>query len=360
MGLITKEVEISLKGSNKISYYESLGYEIPKKLVNGKYKVNYSVPFFIKTEHLSDWSNVKVEVECDECKEIFIRCYYDYKKQQHGGDYYCKKCSHKVFLSGENNPRYNHNKTDEERIIRRNYPEYTEFVKRVLKRDNYTCKCCGKYEQKMYVHHLYSYATYKEYRTDDRYAVTLCKSCHEAFHCKYGKNEGNNTPEQFYEWLGVAKLELERYDGELPTTKKVICLETKEIWDSAELCGKSIKSLPESVRACCTRQNNIKTVKGCHYMYLEEYNSMKDYEIDIYLLNNPYLTSKIVVCITTGEIFQSVSMAIKKYNATNIFRCCYGEKRTAGKLEDGTRLKWMYYDDYAKLVNQEYMGNYTY
>ena len=31
-----------------------------------------------------------------------------------------------------------------------------------------------------------------------------------------------------------------------------------------------------------------------------------------------------------------------------IARCCNGKTKHCGKLEDGTKLRWMYYEDYLK------------
>lgn len=55
-----------------------------------------------------------------------------------------------------------------------------------------------------------------------------------------------------------------------------------------------------------------------------------------------------VRCITTGEEFDSMQEAGEKYNIKplGIYRVCKGlfNRETAGKLPDGTRLKWEYID----------------
>lgn len=56
-----------------------------------------------------------------------------------------------------------------------------------------------------------------------------------------------------------------------------------------------------------------------------------------------------VVCLTTGEIFDSIGQACMKYGIkkSNLTRTCRGEVgyRSAGKLEDGTKLTWSFYYD---------------
>lgn len=54
--------------------------------------------------------------------------------------------------------------------------------------------------------------------------------------------------------------------------------------------------------------------------------------------------SKKVVCITTGEHFDSQASAAKAYGTgkSDIGKCCKGKRLSSGKLDDGTRLRWAY------------------
>ena len=56
---------------------------------------------------------------------------------------------------------------------------------------------------------------------------------------------------------------------------------------------------------------------------------------------------KKVLCITTGEIFDSAADAAKHYNLKNKSAVCAAanpnnDRKRAGKLPDGTRLEWKY------------------
>jgi len=59
---------------------------------------------------------------------------------------------------------------------------------------------------------------------------------------------------------------------------------------------------------------------------------------------------KRIICLTTNEIFDSMLDAYNKYGIqkTNISACCRGKMKSAGKLEDGTKMQWMYYDKYLE------------
>ena len=65
--------------------------------------------------------------------------------------------------------------------------------------------------------------------------------------------------------------------------------------------------------------------------------------------------AKKVICITTGMVFDTAREAGRYYNiksTSHINSCCTGERKSCGKLEDGTKLVWRHYDEYLK-INKE-------
>lgn len=100
---------------------------------------------------------------------------------------------------GEAHPSWKPDKTDEERELQRCYPEYTQFIKDVYERDDYTCTVCAVKGGQLNAHHLNGYHWHRQGRTNVNNAVTLCNLCHEDFHKVYGRKE--NTKEQFEEYL---------------------------------------------------------------------------------------------------------------------------------------------------------------
>jgi transposase-like protein len=51
-----------------------------------------------------------------------------------------------------------------------------------FKRDDYTCRCCGLRGGKLNAHHIWPFQRFPEWKYELWNLLTLCKSCHDAFH----------------------------------------------------------------------------------------------------------------------------------------------------------------------------------
>lgn len=70
--------------------------------------------------------------------------------------------------------------------------------------------------------------------------------------------------------------------------------------------------------------------------------------------------SRKVICLNTGEVFETILFAKEKYNAFNIAVCCKGKVKTAGKHpQTGEPLSWMYYEDYIKFNKESEVIKYA-
>lgn len=116
----------------------------------------------------------------------------------------CPVCSI-INRQGENHFRYNPLLTDEERIEKRNYKKYRDWLKHVKEKYDYTCvKCSSK--NNLHAHHIYSWNAYPDKREDINNGVVLCRSCHTEFHVKYGY--GFNNEKQFFDYMKNANTEI--------------------------------------------------------------------------------------------------------------------------------------------------------
>lgn len=142
----------------------------------------------------------QIEKTCIVCGKKFKKNKYEIKK--YGGRYCSLECrneDYKNIFSGENNPNFDSTKTNEERAQNRNIEGYNEWVRQVLKKDKYTCKCCGDNTGgNLNAHHINNYSEHKELRTHLENGITFCKTCHMNFHKTYGyKNNNKNQIEEF-------------------------------------------------------------------------------------------------------------------------------------------------------------------
>lgn len=361
MGLLTKKVEVVIN-SKTIKHYEELGYDIPRiyDKKRNRYTIKTGTKIIVKTEDLSKGCAIKVEVKCDCCGKEYKIEYHNYFRHNHNKKTYCKPCGKKILNSGKNNYLWDNNKTDEERENGRATLSNSEWIKKVLTRDNYTCQCCGKEYDYLNAHHLDSWNWCKEKRYDETNGITLCKICHKNFHSLYGN--GDNTKEQFEKWIGHA-IELVKYEGILSTTRKVYCVEEDKIYDSADILSVTwgLKNTGH-IYDVCNHKPKKYTVKRKHLLWYDEYLQMNDEQINKYLKMSKPKTrkgdykygkfnnkSKRIICITTKKDFHCLREAGEYYkikNYTHINKCCTGKQKTCGKLQDGTRLEWMYYEDY--------------
>lgn len=108
--------------------------------------------------------------------------------------------------------------------------------------------------------------------------------------------------------------------------------------------------------------NNVDNLEWCTSSYNNTYGgASKERAISIskYWEENVHPSSHAVVCTTTGEVFESISRAVKEYNILNmrshIGSWCKGKKKFnfLGKDKNGNKLRWMYYEDYIKLTDKE-------
>lgn len=274
MGLISKTVQVRASGKN-IKHYKELGYNIPH---NNKGRIDKYTPFSVAVDDIPKGStDVLVEVECDACHKRYWKSYARYYESvSKYGRTWCANCSRHLSC-------YKSDISDEERRVQRNYPEYTEFIKRVLKRDNYTCQHCGKTKCRLVVHHIEGYADNIELRTEDTNGITLCEDCHKDYHYIYSNLHSNKK--DFEEWNG--KTELKNGIYELIRYRKIICLETYEIYDSISQLSKSINNYSTTkIKQHCNHEpvdkkdgrqklSYIQSVRGLHYKWLDEYNQQQ-------------------------------------------------------------------------------------
>ena len=146
----------------------------------------------LETEYIN--CKTKMRYICN-CKNINKISFSNFQKGRR-----CKKCGIEK-TPGENNHNYNFNLTNEERLLSRNYSEYSTWRTNVYERDDYTCQKCFQKGVHLNAHHIENYSSNKKLRINKNNGITICKSCHKEFHKIYGRK--NNTRQQLDEFLLV-------------------------------------------------------------------------------------------------------------------------------------------------------------
>lgn len=124
---------------------------------------------------------------------------------------------------------------------------------------------------------------------------------------------------------------------------RVICLNSKIIYESATKASKENNIGISTINKCC---NGVSSFAGklngepLVWMFYKEYKKLSEDDIELRIQISKKYDLRII-CITTGEIFMSTSEAGRHYkiDASYISKCCK-KNISAGKLKDGTPLYW--------------------
>lgn len=171
MGIITKEVKIKLWGNN-IKHYHDLGY-----------KGNRGDIITVKTEDLTDGSNVSIQYLCDYCnKEVITMTYADYKRRtKEVNKMSCRECFTK--------------KSKETNVLRYGVDSYAKTNKFHETMENMMNAKYG-------VRHYSQTDEYKEKwhntckeRYGDNYRKKFIDKAFETFCCKTGYDYPSQSPE---------------------------------------------------------------------------------------------------------------------------------------------------------------------
>ena len=190
--LLTEYVDVRIESANK-HYLENLGYVFPQKWSQSNRRMVVPRGTIIRIK-IADAKEANIQYKCDNCGDIKTADYRKYKNKGIRGEDLCWNCymgsdyhCGSKYKIGELNPNWHSDKTDEERNDDRSAPEYKQFVRECFERDNYTCALTGQYSGDLVVHHLKSYAKYKNLRYDIKNDITLSRDIHNLFHKKYSK-----------------------------------------------------------------------------------------------------------------------------------------------------------------------------
>lgn len=154
--------------------------------------------------------------------------------------------------------------------------------------------------------------------------------------------------------------------------KQIICLNTKKIYNSIQSVAEDYSINIRSVSNCCHHRIKhagfiIKDGKKemlC-WMFLSEYEEKfkTDDDIKEYIKNQNSRkeikrmnTNRKVICLNNKHVFKNLLEAqnsVKLKSMSGLSQCCNGLANSAGTdSETGEPLKWIYYEDYIKKMEE--------
>lgn len=149
---------------------------------------------------------------------------------------------------------------------------------------------------------------------------------------------------------------------ECKNSKKVVCINTGEVFNCMLSIEDKFGFSANHISQCCSGNRKSEGVidgKRCGWMYYDDYKKIPKKDLDILIKElSENKSHKKVVCINTGEVFNTVTEASQKYNIPNqnISSCCTQKgNKTAGKLGE-YKLSWRYYGDYLEMDEKEILS----
>lgn len=126
--------------------------------------------------------------------------------------------------------------------------------------------------------------------------------------------------------------------------KKVVCLETKKIYESIDEAGRDLNINTHSIGAVCQKNRNL--AGGLHWLFYNEFCSLSETEINEILDKTPF--ERAVYCIELKRYFKNAREAYKELNINykNICSVCRGKRNVAGGFH------WRY----AEISDKEKFG----
>lgn len=173
--------------------------------------------------------------------------------------------------------------------------------------------------------------------------------------CKNEYSYANGYHFMFYIDYKNKESELENMKKNNGRKRKIVLINTKEIFDSISAAARIYKINIHSILNCLQGKyryggyyNNVPLV----WQYYE------DYIIDPKSVNVSG-KRKLVHCLTNDKYFASLAVAGKYYHTdpNDISKCCMGELEYNGRDESGNRLKWEFYypliEDNMEVIKDE-------
>lgn len=134
---------------------------------------------------------------------------------------------------------------------------------------------------------------------------------------------------------------------------KVICVSTNKIFDSLIEASNFYNIHFSAIQFCLNGNSSYAGFVDGINLQWARYDEYLEGKAIIQEIKRP---KHLVVCLETNKIYKSTKQILEdenniKCSYSGIRGCCIGKYKHCGSMKDGTKLSWMYYDDYIKINN---------
>lgn len=137
----------------------------------------------------------------------------------------------------------------------------------------------------------------------------------------------DNKPYRPKEFLSKKRPRKEKKDAPIKSTKKVICIDSKEIFNSMKAAAEKHNVTVGAIHSCCIGKS-----KTCVNMQWSFYEEGKVYNNTEIVYKDVGKAKKQVLCVELNKTYNSISEADKELGISfkNISACCRGKRTKAG------------------------------
>lgn len=229
--------------------------------------------------------------------------------------------------------------------IRQRWTEHKKELRHNRHKNEYLQRAWNKYGEDNFKHEVLELCSEDLLDEKECYYIQLYKTFDNDK--GYNLTSGGGRRKE-YSKTTREKLRINGTGSNNPNSKKVICLETKKIYDCMSQAGKDYGIDYTNIYRCCIHQRY--TTMGFHWMYLDEYNNSSQEYINNLLQKKDPGRETSVIYLNTMEKFDSIKEASKitGINYNSICLCCSHKRSRAGVTESGEPRIFIYYNEYLK------------
>lgn len=241
--------------------------------------------------------------------------------------------------------------------VQRRWQDHRSMLKRNTHDNFYLQNAWNKYGEENFAFEVVG--EYYTHELDDTeiQLISKYKKLNKSYNLESGGNSQKKLHETTKQKLSIAIKNLHENDSEYrdkyleAIARKVICINTGKVYESIAEASRELDVNYDNIHQVCCGNNNSVKLQDEKYYQFAYYEEGKKYELKE--LRN-IKESKRVVCVNTGEVFESTRDASSKIGVqqSHISQCCNGKRRFAGRMQSGDWIVWEFESKYNP--NKEY------